>query len=82
MLKLPQQDYIKYLYENEDLSINEISKALGVNWRTAQKYAYKEDWNQPIKVSYTPECKVMTDEYKSIVDTILQEDLMVVLEYK
>lgn len=76
MLKLPQQDYIKYLYENEDLSINEISKTLGVNWRTAQKYAYKEDWNLPIKGGYTPECKVMTDEYKSIIDTILQEDLM------
>lgn len=67
MLKLPRQDYIKYLYENEDLSINEISKTLGVNWRTDQKYAYKEDWNLPIKAGYIPECKIITDEYKSIV---------------
>ena len=77
MLKLPQQDYIKYLYENEDYNINQISQALGIDWRTAKKYAHKEDWNTSFKPSSSPECKVMTDEFKLIVDTILQEDLMV-----
>lgn len=78
MLKLPQQDYIKYLYENEDLNINQISKAMGINWRTAKKYAHQDDWNTVVKpVTRSSECKVMTDEFKAIVDTILQEDLMV-----
>ena len=77
MLKLPQQDYIKYLYENEDYNINQISQVLGIDWRTAKKYAHKEDWNTSFKPSSSPECKVMTDEFKLIIDTILQEDLMV-----
>ena len=42
---MPQQQYIKYLYETEELSINEISTTVGVNWRTAAKYAKKGDWN-------------------------------------
>jgi len=42
---MPQQQYIKYLYETEELSVNEISKKVGVNWRTAAKYAKKGDWN-------------------------------------
>lgn len=77
MLKLPQQDYIKYLYENEDYNINQISQTLGIDWRTAKKYAHKEDWNTFSKTRSTPECKVMTNDFKLIVDTILQEDLMI-----
>ncbi|MGB4370359.1 MAG: hypothetical protein WBJ91_01215 [Dethiobacteria bacterium] len=42
---MPQQEYIKYLYETEELSINEISAKVGVNWRTAAKYAKRDDWN-------------------------------------
>ncbi len=37
MLKVPQQEYIKYLREFEDLSISEIIENLGINWRTAKK---------------------------------------------
>lgn len=48
MLKLPGQDYIKYLYENEDLSINEISQILCINWHTGKKYALKDNWNIPV----------------------------------
>lgn len=48
MLKVPQQQYIKFLYENEGCSIQEIAETMGVNWRTAKKYAVKEDWNDPI----------------------------------
>lgn len=78
MLKLPQQDYIKYLYENEDYNINQISKALGINWRTAKKYAHQDDWNATFETTMrTSQCKVLTDDFKAIIDTILQEDLMV-----
>jgi len=38
---MPQQEYIKYLYETEELSINEISAKVGVNWRTAAKLCKK-----------------------------------------
>ena len=36
---MPEVDYIKHLRENEDLSINEIAKKTGRNWRTIKKYA-------------------------------------------
>lgn len=77
MLKLPQQDYIKYLYESEELSINKISEALNVDWRTAKKYALKDNWNEPAIHKLTPECKVMTKHFKDVIGAILQEDLMV-----
>ena len=38
---MAQQQYIKHLYEKEECSIAEISRRVGVNWRTAAKYAKK-----------------------------------------
>ncbi|MFO7882396.1 MAG: hypothetical protein R6U52_07665 [Kosmotogaceae bacterium] len=46
---MPQQEYIKYLYEKEELSINQISQRVDINWRTADKYAKNEDWNEIVK---------------------------------
>jgi hypothetical protein len=41
------QKFIREQYEkNEDLSIRKISKNVGVCWRTAAKYAKKDDWNK------------------------------------
>lgn len=39
MLAMPEVNYIKHLRENEDLNISEISRKIGVDWRTAKKYA-------------------------------------------
>ncbi len=39
MLAMPEINYIKHLRESEDLSINEISRKTGCNWRTVKKYA-------------------------------------------
>jgi transposase len=72
MLKVPQQEYIKYLREFEDLSISEIKESLGINWRTAKKYADKDDWNQPLVRAKRP--SPVMDAYKDIVDTWLSED--------
>ncbi len=41
---MPQQQYIKYLYEQEDLSISQISARVSVDWRTNARYARKDDW--------------------------------------
>lgn len=75
MLKVPQQEYIKYLREFEDLSISEIKENLGVNWRTAKKYADKDNWNKPL-VRASRVSPVM-DAYKDIVDTWLLEDQLI-----
>ncbi len=45
MLRMAQIDYIKDLYENEDLSLREISRRTGHSFQTVQKYAYQEDWS-------------------------------------
>ncbi|WP_302620495.1 MULTISPECIES: IS21 family transposase [Bacillota] len=42
---MAQIDYIKDLYENEDLSLREISRRTGHSFQTVQKYAYQEDWS-------------------------------------
>ena len=42
---MAQINYIKDLYENEDLSLREISRRTGHSFRTVQKYAYQENWS-------------------------------------
>src|SRR5471030_3341375 len=75
MLKVPQQDYIKYLREFEGLSISEIKNKLSVNWRTAKRYADKDDWNEPLtKINRS---SPVMDPYKDIVDTWLSEDKLI-----
>lgn len=75
MLKVPQQEYIKYLREIEDLSITEIKEHLNVNWRTAKKYADKDNWNKPLirKSRISP----VMENFKVIIDTWLQEDQLI-----
>jgi len=75
MLKVPQQEYIKYLREFEDLSISEIKERLGINWRTAKKYADKDNWNEPLVRVKRP--SPVMDPFKEIVDTWLLEDKLI-----
>src|SRR5665648_1239079 len=73
MLTLTQQEYIKFLRERETLSISEISKRVDVDWRTAKKYADKEDWNIFETSRSTNACKIM-DPFMEIVTTWITED--------
>lgn len=49
MLKMPQQQYIRFLRETEGLTVSEISRQVGVHWRTAKRYADQDNWNQPLR---------------------------------
>ncbi|HDR8111918.1 TPA: IS21 family transposase [Bacillus cereus] len=72
MLAMPEINYIKHLRENEDLTITEISRKLGCNWRTAKKYA-----DGDIEIGSLPKIKtgMMYEEvYVEIVDCWLTED--------
>jgi len=71
---MPQQEYIKYLYEKEDCSIAEIGAKVGVNWRTAAKYAKKDDWNNSIKEQRRR--KPVMEPYAETVDVWLLEDML------
>ena len=72
MLKVPQQQYIRYLREVEGCGIQEIVERVNVNWRTAKKYADQDDWNESIgkRVTHRP----ILGPYVDIIDTWLQED--------
>ncbi|WNC12295.1 MULTISPECIES: IS21 family transposase [Brevibacillus] len=72
MLKVPQQQYIRFLREVEGCSIQEIAERVQVNWRTAKKYADRDDWNEPV-------CKrkgrhPVLGPYLEIIDTWLEDD--------
>ncbi|GHV48828.1 hypothetical protein FACS189499_09060 [Clostridia bacterium] len=65
--------YIKELYENEGLSLNEIARQTGKNFRMVQKYAYQTNWSEeekPIKPGNFP----VMDEYIKVIDSWLEQD--------
>jgi transposase len=72
MLKMPQQEYIKFLREAEGCSVSEIARQVGVHWRTAKRYADKNNWNEPLgkRKSSSP----VMGPYMEIVDAWLEED--------
>ena len=70
---MPQQEYIKHLYEKEDFSVNKISQAMGINWRTANKYAKNEDWNKNVRPKQKRRRPVM-ESFSETVDVWILED--------
>lgn len=68
---MPEQEYIRYAYEKKGLSISEIARRTDVSWRTAAKYAKRDDWN---RVEQPQRRQPVMDAYADIVDTWLLED--------
>jgi len=69
-----QVEYIKHLYENEGKSLREIAKTLQMNFRTVQKYACQNDWNQPAAASMNPSDFPVLGEYIPYIDEWLEQD--------
>lgn len=74
MLKMAQIQYIKHLYENEEKSINEITKITGLNYRTVRKYAYQEDWSEEKLPNIEPQSYPVLKGYIAAIDEWLEED--------
>lgn len=72
MLKVPQQQYIRYLREMDGCTIQEIAERVGVNWRTAKKYSDLDDWNLSVEKHKT--AYPVLGPFMEAVDTWLQED--------
>ncbi len=73
MLAMPEVNYIKHLRDNEDLTINEIVRKTGNNWRTVKKYA---DGEVPLEGLHSSKRGMMyEEEYGEIVDCWLEEDM-------
>ena len=73
MLRMPQVEYIRDLYENEGMSLREIARKTNKDFRTVQKYAYQDDWNPPVKLTEPDAYPVMGD-YILTVNGWLEQD--------
>lgn len=73
MLAMPEVDYIKHLREEKDLSINEIARKTGCNWRTVKKYADGESLAEPL--TFSKRGMMYEEEFGEIVDYWLEEDM-------
>ena len=71
---MAQIDYIKDLYENEDLSLREISRRTGHSFQTVQKYAYQEDWSGEKLPNLEAENHPMLEKYIPSIDEWMEED--------
>ncbi len=74
MLRMAQQKYIKDLYENEGLSLREISRRTGCCFETVRKYAYKEDWSENKLPSLEPEHYPVLEAYIPTIDEWMEVD--------
>lgn len=72
MLAVAEVNYIKHLREIEELSINEISRKTGCNWRTAKKYADGE--TSPPSLPIQKKGMMYDKGFGEIVDCWLEED--------
>lgn len=74
MLRMAQIDYIKDLYENEDLSLREISRRTGHSFQTVQKYAYQENWSAEQLPNLEAENYPNLEQYIPSIDEWMEAD--------
>ena len=74
MLRMAQVQYIKDLYENEDLSLREISRKTGHSFKTIQKYAYQMDWSEDKLPDTEPKSYPVLGDFIPVIDEWLEGD--------
>ena len=71
---MAQQQYIKDLYENEEVSLREIVRRTKLSFQTVQKYAYKKDWGQEGLPNLEAENYPSLKEYIPTIDEWMEAD--------
>lgn len=71
MLKMEQIEAIKRMSQSE--SISTIARTLGIDWKTAQKYVDKDDFNEAVEEK-VKEHHSKLDPYKHVIDELLEEE--------
>lgn len=74
VLHMAQKQYIKYLFEVEGKNLSEIHRETGFNYRTVQKYAYQENWNEDTLPDLSPQNYPILGEHIPTIDEWLMED--------
>lgn len=74
---MAQKEYIKYLYEEEEKSLLEITRQTGLNYRTVRKYTRQEDWRLEEKTGTEAKSYPVLGGYIPVIDKWLEEDRLV-----
>ena len=75
MYTMDQIHHIRQLFYEQGMSVTDVAKTVGCNWRTAQKYIDMEDFSPPHPVpgeAETHESKL--DPFKPLIDQWLLDD--------
>jgi uncharacterized protein YjcR len=73
MLTMDQVNFIRKLEEYKGLSLREIARVTGHDFRTVKKYIDKENWNNSVEAK--KQKKSQLDEFKPLIDKWLTDDL-------
>ena len=68
MKTMAEIQYIKELYENQELSLREIAKRTKCSFKTVQKYAYMDDWNEEKLPNVEPQSYPILGKYIPMID--------------
>ncbi len=71
---MAQIEYIKDLYENEEVSLREISRMTGHSFQTVQKYAYQDNWSVEQLPNLEAENYPILEKYISSIDEWMEAD--------
>jgi transposase len=74
VLRMAQIKYIKDLYENEEVSLREISRRTGHSFETVKKYAYQADWSDDSLPDIEPQNYPVLGKYIPTIDKWLEAD--------
>ena len=74
MLRMAQIQYIKDLYENEEVSLREISRRTGHSFETVRKYAYQTDWGEDRLPDVEPVSYPVLGKFIPQIDEWLESD--------
>jgi len=72
---MAQKQYIKHLYENEEMSLREIAKITDLSFQTVQKYAYMDNWNEDHLPNVDPNHYPVLKDYIPIINHWLEDDM-------
>jgi transposase len=74
VLNMTHIEYIKDLYEKEGLSLREIARMTKRDFRTVQKYAYRENWNPPVEIKLEAEDYPVLGPHIETINQWLEQD--------
>lgn len=74
MLRMARIQYIKDLFENEDLSLRETPRRTNHSFNTVKKYAYQEEWGESEFPNLESESYPLLGTFISSIDGWLETD--------